>query len=134
MSTQRSSKDLRHHLGATALLAAVGSVALAPFATADTAAPGASATTHTWEVDMRGKPPYRRERVEVPVVDVAAIEIDSEYDGETVTVWERETSGRPPFGRQRVEVPVVDAAAMELVEVPEPRTDFRGRPPFKRHR
>ena len=135
MSTQRNIRKSIQHLGVAAVVAAASSVALAPFATASD-----SATTveHVWKVDMRGKPPYKRERVAVPVVDVAAMEVDAgysgEYSGEMVTVWERETSGRPPFQRQRVEVPVVDAASMELTEEPEPSTDFRGRPPFKRHR
>jgi hypothetical protein len=89
---------------------------------------------YRWEVDMRGKPPYKRELVPINTVDVAAMEI-VDADVETVVVWERDFTGRPPFKRQQVELPVVDAASMELPREARPKTTtFRGRPPFKRHR
>lgn len=90
------------------------------------------ATKTVWQVDMSGRPPYSRTRVEVPVVDAAAMEV-SEYAGETTTVWVREHRGRPPFDRRRVEVPVVDAAALEIDSEADEGTTFRGRPPFRRH-
>ena len=42
-------------------------------------------------------------------------------------------SGKPPFKRTREEVPVIDVAVMD-VEPVTGEADFRGRPPFKRHR
>ncbi len=90
----------------------------------------AASPDYVWRVDMRGRPPFKRERVPVETVDVAAIET---MVTETVTIRDRDYSGRPPFKRRTVEVPVIDAASME-VEAVEPRTDFRGRPPFRRHR
>ncbi|WP_439101776.1 hypothetical protein [Congregibacter sp.] len=92
-----------------------------------------SATEYRWEVDMRGKPPFKRERVAVETVDIASMEI-SDSNVATETVWVREFTGRPPFNRRQVELPVVDAAAMEIVDEAPKTTIFRGRPPFKRHR
>ena len=89
-------------------------------------------TTTVWQVDMSGRPPFKRERVEVPVVDTAQLIVTGE-PMETVTVWQLDRSGKPPFRRSRVEVPVVDVAVADVEEV-EKGTDFRGRPPFKRHR
>ncbi|WP_439106630.1 hypothetical protein [Congregibacter sp.] len=94
---------------------------------------GDEATTYRWKVDMRGKPPYKRERVAMETVDVASMEI-SEIDMATEVVWEREFSGRPPFKRRLIELPVADAASIELVDEQPRGTSFRGRPPFKRHR
>ena len=91
----------------------------------------AVATETTWQVDARGRPPFARRQVELPVVDVAAIE--SMEGIETVTVWQVDTSGRPPYDRRRVEVPVVDAASLEVVAEEQRRPDFRGRPPFRRN-
>lgn len=88
---------------------------------------------YRWEVDMRGKPPYKRERVPVNTVDVAAMEIIDENVA-TEIVWQTDFTGRPPFNRKQVELPVVDAASMELVEEESKITSFRGRPPFNRHR
>jgi hypothetical protein len=88
---------------------------------------------YRWEVDMRGKPPYKRERVPVNTVDIAAMEI-IDANVATEVVWETDFTGRPPFNRKQVELPVVDAASMELVEEEPTITSFRGRPPFNRHR
>lgn len=88
---------------------------------------------YRWEVDMRGKPPYKRERVAVEFIDTASMEI-VDNDVETEVVWQRDFTGRPPFRRQLVELPVVDAASMELVDEQPKSMTFRGRPPFKRHR
>ncbi len=81
-----------------------------------------------WAVDYRGRPPFKRERVPVETVDVAALETSAE----TTVVWERSNRGRPPFKRQWAEVPVVDAASLEIDEEGT-GTVFRGRPPFKRN-
>jgi hypothetical protein len=90
-------------------------------------------TVTVWQVDMSGKPPYKRERVQVPVVDTARLEVTGE-PVEMVTVWTVDRSGKPPFKRTREEVPVIDVAALSPEDVAEEGTVFRGRPPFKRHR
>lgn len=125
-----------NHLGAAVLTA--GALMATGTAMADT-----GATEQVWRVEMKGKPPYKRTLVDAPsvgaaardsqVVDVAAMEI---YDAEvnTGTVWNRDYRGRPPFARKREELPLIDAASMELVDQDAPKTVFRGRPPFKRHK
>jgi hypothetical protein len=106
----------------------------------NTAANSDAPTMTVWEVDMSGRPPYRRTRIEVPVVDVAALETPAAGTTETTTVWEVVRRGKPPYSRRQVEVPVVDAAALETLEggevdaVEESAPHFRGRPPFRRHR
>ena len=90
------------------------------------------AVEHRWVVDTQGRPPFKRERVPVETVDLASMEVESTSFG-TEIVWDRDSRGRPPFKRQRVEVPVVDIASMEVTEVAKPGTNFRGRPPFRRH-
>ncbi|EAQ97588.1 hypothetical protein [Congregibacter litoralis] len=119
----------------TAIAAAIATAAMSfsGVAVSDTTN---SATEYRWEVDMRGKPPFKRERVAVESVDIASMEISdvNVSDVATETVWEREFTGRPPFNRRQVELPVVDAASMEIVEEAPKSTTFRGRPPFKRHR
>lgn len=104
-----------------------------PVALADTTATSSlTETTTVWQVDMSGKPPYKRERVEVPVIDTARLEVTGE-PMEMVTVWQVDRSGKPPFKRTREEVPVIDVAAMDVESV-NSEADFRGRPPFRRHR
>lgn len=115
---------------AAAGLAAAMAVATTGSAHADTT-DSASATEYRWEVDMRGKPPYKRERVAVDTVDIASMEI-VDADVATEVVWQREFTGRPPFSRKRVELPIVDAASMELIDDSSSTTSFRSRP--KRHR
>ena len=88
---------------------------------------------YRWEVNMRGKPPYKRERVPVHTIDMAAMEVIDENVA-TEIVWQTDFTGRPPFSRKQVELPAVDAASMELVEEEPKTTTFRGRPPFNRHR
>ena len=120
------------HLGATAFVTAV----LTLTTSGATVAEGqirASNVESKWQVDMRGRPPYKRERVAVERVDVAAMEVMS-IDTATEVVWVREHTGRPPFKRERVELPVVDVASMEVMSKEERKTSFRGRPSFKRHR
>ncbi len=114
-------------------LAIAAIVAGGPAAFADTTATSSlTETTTVWQVDMSGKPPFKRERVEIPVVDTARLEVTGEPI-ETVTVWQIDRSGKPPFRRTREEVPVIDVAAAEI-EADAGEADFRGRPPFKRHR
>lgn len=111
----------------TPVLAAAMAAALPAFA----ATGAGTETTTVWKVDTSGHPPFRRTRVEVPVVDTAAAPVES--SAEMVTVWTVDRSGKPPYQRRRETVPVVDTAALEAAEpADEPR--FRGRPPFRRHR
>ena len=117
-------KDLL--IAATAM---AGSLLITPALAADSVHQAAG-TEYVWNVDMRGHPPFKRERVPVQTVDVASIET---VVTETVTIRDRDYRGRPPFKRRVTEVPVVDTAAIEMEEE-KPRTDFRGRPPFRRHR
>ncbi|MFK8042137.1 hypothetical protein [Congregibacter sp.] len=111
---------------------AAGTVSFAGTTLADNTAM-AGETVYRWETDMRGKPPYKRQRVAVETVDIASLEIiNSDVAMEEVRT--RSFTGRPPFDRKVVELPVVDAASIELVEEQQEATTFRGRPPFKRHR
>jgi hypothetical protein len=99
------------------------------------AAGPAQETVTVWQVDTSGRPPYKRERVELPVVDTARMELTADADVETVRVWTVDRSGKPPYQRRFEELPVTDIAAMEL-EAEQAAKDvrFRGRPPFQRHR
>lgn len=118
---------------ALALAMATAIAAGLPLANAETMEPDVETTTR-WEVDTRGKPPYSRKRVEVPVVDTARLEVADEST-ETVKVWTIDRSGKPPYKRAFEELPVSEVSAMsvEAAEAAEP-VQFRGRPPFKRHR
>ena len=124
---------IQHHLGTLAIAAATTFAMTGPALAADA---GSTATgEYTWAVDTSGRPPFKRERVPVeavPEVDMAAME--TTQGGATHVVWERSSSGRPPFSRSRVEVPIVDTASIELTSDSDSKTQFRGRPPFKRHR
>jgi hypothetical protein len=95
-------------------------------------APSQGETVTVWAVDHSGRPPFKRERVEIPVVDTAQLEVADE-SVETVTVWTVDRSGKPPYDRRREELPVTDIAALESAPADEEPL-FRGRPPFKRHR
>jgi len=95
-------------------------------------APAGGETVTVWAVDHSGRPPFKRERVEIPVVDTAQLEVADE-SVETVTVWTVDRSGKPPYDRRREELPVTDIAALESAPADEEPL-FRGRPPFKRHR
>lgn len=80
-----------------------------------------------WQIDFKGKPPFKRKRVLMNVVDIAALE-----PVETRMIWKR-APGKPPYKRLWVEVPVVDAASLELVPVEKKKASFRGSPPFRRY-
>lgn len=112
-------------------LAGVAAAAAVPF-TAQAEQMSSRDTVTVWQVDSSGRPPFKRERVEVPVVDTAALEQRSEAV-ETAVVWTVDRSGKPPYTRRREELPITDIAAAEAGSAPE-ATTFRGRPPFKRHR
>lgn len=124
-------------IGIAVIAPALGAVSMATVAADQGQAGGEVAgasklqeTQTVWRVDMRGRPPYNREAVTVPVVDSAVMET-AQLGGETVTVWQVDRSGKPPFKRRQVEVPVIDAAVLETLE-DDAGTRFRGRPPFKR--
>jgi hypothetical protein len=48
-----------------------------------------------WTIDRSGKPPYRRQLEELPVSDVAAMQVEAE------NVEDVKFRGRPPFNRHR---------------------------------
>jgi hypothetical protein len=123
-------KDLVMALGlsSTAALAASAQLASAETLTQN------GETTTVWKVEMRGKPPYARQRVEVPVVNAARLEVADEGAVETVKVWTIDRSGKPPYRRQLEELPVSDVAAMQVEAENVEDVKFRGRPPFNRHR
>lgn len=95
------------------------------------AAPGAgnNASTETiMVVERSGKPPFKRTFVEARSVDVAQFETSSKCENiKTVTL-----RGKPPFKRSTACVQVVDVAQFELSSE-QNKTDFSGKPPFKRH-
>lgn len=119
-------------LRALSVVVLCGSLAV-PAHAAETDASG-----QAWQVDMRGKPPYKRTRTAAPEIDLASMEVDAAKNAETVVVWQRDTAGRPPFARQRVELPLIDSAAMETGNIDDGASQSSvlrtGRPPFKRHR
>ncbi|GFZ80196.1 hypothetical protein GCM10011403_24220 [Pseudohongiella nitratireducens] len=83
-------------------------------------------------VDFSGRPPFKREVVELPAADVAAMEATEEIL-EVERVWTVDYSGKPPFKRQFEDVPVIDVASMEAVS-DEIESTSGSRTPFKRHR
>lgn len=82
-------------------------------------------TVERWQVDMRGKPPYKRELVRVPVVEAARLEVETV---ETETRMNTEFGGKPPFRRRVEEVPITGDDNSS-----DSSGQFRGRPPFYRH-
>lgn len=121
-------------------LSAVGLAALAgTFSLQSQADPAfgdlAAETVKVWKVDRSGHPPFKRELVEMDVVDAARLEpAPAGDDGtETVTIRTVDRMGRPPYQRRTETLPVSDIAAFEEASAAE-ETVFRGRPPFSRHR
>lgn len=82
-------------------------------------------------VDFSGRPPFKREVVELPAADVARMEAMDEVL-ETERVWTVDFSGKPPFKRKFEDVPVIDIASLEMAA--EKKEQKPSRPPFKRHR
>jgi len=85
-----------------------------------------------WSIDFSGRPPFKRQLIELPVADVARMEASNEII-ETKRVWTVDYSGKPPFRRKFEEVPVIDAASLEVNEADKP---VRKKPlgSVKRHR
>ncbi len=86
-------------------------------------------TMKVWSVDMSGRPPYQRTLVEAPVIDAAAMEIDTNI--ETELVWTTDFSGKPPFKRSLEELPVIDAASLEADVQGEVQRAVKAKPFFK---
>lgn len=82
-------------------------------------------------VDFTGRPPFKRELVELPAADVARMEAMDEVL-EMERVWTVDYSGKPPFKRTFEDVPVIDIASMERAA--EENEQKPSRTPFKRHR
>lgn len=82
-------------------------------------------------VDKSGKPPFSRTFKQVEVNDIAQVEVADVTYAKVMTV---DMSGKPPFRRVMQLVPVNDVAQVERVESVESKTDYAGRPPFKRHK
>lgn len=83
-------------------------------------------------VDFSGRPPFKRELVEVPAADVASMEAMNQVL-EMERVWTVDYSGKPPFKRRFEDVPVIDLASMESLSSKQD-SKRSSRTPFKRHR
>lgn len=104
----------------------LGTAILAIFATA---AQAEQSLVRVWDVDYTGKPPYTRSVQELPMADVARMEM---AESATVEVRTVDFSGRPPFNRGVETLRVVDAAQLEAETGEKSRPGFRKRPPFTR--
>lgn len=82
-------------------------------------------------VDRTGKPPFKRELVEVSEHDVAQFELLN-ASTECENRMSVDMRGKPPFKRSVECVPVVDVAQFEMTNESESSTNFSGHPPFKR--
>ena len=96
------------------------------------AAPSGEEMVKVWSVDYSGRPPFKRQLIELPAADVARMEVANEII-ETERVWTVDYSGKPPFKRKFEDVPVIDAASLEVEET---GSSIRKKPlgSFKRHR
>lgn len=86
-----------------------------------------------WSVDYSGRPPFKRQLIELPAADVAAMEAENQII-ETERVWTAKFSGKPPFKRRYYDVPVIDAASLETAETEEASGRKKPLGTFKRHR
>ena len=86
------------------------------------------------EMGAGRKPPFKRTWIDVPVTDIAAADTVEFTETVTVKSVRMGANRKPPFQRDELVVPVVDTAMAEPVNVEKSGTDFRGRPPFNRHR
>lgn len=82
-------------------------------------------------VDYRGKPPFRRSRAELPVTDVARLDVTPVRGG-------AKFRGRPPFNRRAPASPSVDVARLDVLpdaaDKPRYRSRFAGRTQGARYR
>ena len=72
-----------------------------------------------WSIDFSGRPPFKRQLIELPAADIARLEASNEIL-ETEKVWTVDYSGKPPFRRRFEEVPVIDAASIEITDTDKP--------------
>ena len=110
----------------------MGSLLMQP-AIADTATTGDTEMVKVWKVDFSGRPPFKRQLVELPAADVAALEASTKVV-DTERVWIVDYSGKPPFKRKFKEIPIIDAASLEIETVEESNSRKRPLGSFKRHR
>lgn len=83
-------------------------------------------------VDYSGKPPFKREVMQLSVTDVAKLE--EVRDGSPVEYAEVRTvvmRGKPPYRRMVETLPVYDVAQLEVLD--SSKSIKAGKPPFKRH-
>ncbi|WP_018981882.1 hypothetical protein [Salinimonas chungwhensis] len=94
---------------------------------------GGAETQKVQLADFSGKPPFKREVVELSVHDVAKLEAlsNDKQPQKYVSVRTVNMSGKPPFRRTVETLPVYDVAQFEQVNQAEDATRT-GRPPFKR--
>jgi hypothetical protein len=102
-------------------------------ALADTSATNGAEMVKVWKVDFSGRPPFKRELIELPVADVAALEATNKVV-DTETVWTVDYAGKPPFRRRMQEIPIIDAASLEIEVDERPSVKRRPLGSFKRHR
>ena len=101
--------------------------------TTDSAGNAAVETVKVWKVDFSGRPPFKRELIELPVADVAALETENKIV-EFERSWQVDYSGKPPFKRRFLDVPVIDAASLEFEPVEDSNVRKRPVGSIKRHR
>lgn len=92
-----------------------------------------TATVMTVEHGSHRKPPFKRRFESMPVTDVAAMDAAEPVETVMVKTVRMGANRKPPFKREMVELPVTDIAVMEAEERGS-SVDFRGHPPFNRHR
>ena len=85
-----------------------------------------------WTVDFSGRPPFKRELIELPAADVARLEASDEVLA-TERIWVVNYKGKPPYRRRFEDVLVIDAASLETEQT---ENADRKKPLrlFKRHR
>jgi len=90
-------------------------------------------TVKVWKIDFSGRPPFKRELIELPVADVAALEEENKIV-ETERSWQVKFVGKPPFKRRLLEIPVIDAASLEFESAEQSSVKKRPAGSIKRHR
>jgi len=115
-----------------ALVSSIAGALLSLSATATLADTSGEEMVKVWKVDFSGRPPFKRQLIELPAADVARLEVSNEIV-DMERVWTVDFSGKPPFRRRFEDVPVIDAASLEFdADGDEDRKKPLGS--FKRHR
>ncbi len=107
-------------------------VLLALAFTSASAESGGQEMVKVWSIDFSGRPPFKRQLIELPAADIARLEASNEIV-EFERVWTVDYSGKPPFRRKFEEVPVIDAASLEM-DVTDDVDRKKPLGSFKRHR